>query len=235
MPDGEIIRRVLIFISSPSDLAEERAAVKRVVAKINSLSAIKRAYILEPLLYEEEVLPEQGDAAQLIVNRYMQVEDCYVVICMMWGRMGMPFVHPQTGQEFQSGTEYEFLTTYESNRTKGKPYLLLYRKMLPPPIADYDQLAKVEQFFQQFDTPKPKFKGLYKNFNDTGDFEEMLFRHLDKLIDKYPPSEVQLLPMEPPPAPDYSINVDATEIKNSFFVSGQGNVVNVNLKRKKKK
>lgn len=234
MPPSEMVRRVPIFISSPSDLLAERAAVGRVLEKLNQLSAIKALYHLEPLLYEYEVLPEQGDFAQMIVDRYMQVQDCYLVICMLWARMGTPFVHPRTGEAFQSGTEYEFNTAYQANLASGKPYLFLYRKTAPAPQADADQKAKVDSFFRQFEGAKPRFKGLYKSFENTSDFEAMLFHHIEKLLSKYPLSPTQNSNDDSIPATMHS-TVKIKKAKGSTIISGVNNsTININQKEEDK-
>lgn len=230
MLPSEMVRRVPIFVSSPSDLLAERAAVERVLERLNQLSAIKALYHLEPLLYEYEVLPEQGDFAQMIVDRYMQVQDCYLVICMLWARMGTPFVHPHTGEAFQSGTEYEFNTAYQANLTSGKPYLFLYRKTASAPQSDADQKAKVDSFFRQFEGVKPRFKGLYKSFESTLDFEEMLFQHIEKLLSKYPPSRIQPNSDDPTPATVRS-TVKIKKAKGNTIISGVNNsTININQK-----
>ncbi|MBZ0280865.1 MAG: hypothetical protein K8L97_08990 [Anaerolineae bacterium] len=230
MPPSEMVRRVPIFVSSPSDLLAERAAVGLVLEKLNQLSTIKALYHLEPLLYEYEVLPEQGDFAQMIVDRYMQVQDSYLVICMLWARMGTPFVHPRTGELFQSGTEYEFNTAYQTNLASGKPYLFLYRKTGSAPQADADQKAKVDVFFQQFVGAKPRFKGLYKSFESTSEFEEMLFHHIEKLLSKYLPSPIQPSSDHPMPATVHS-TVKIKKAKGNTIISGVNNsTININQK-----
>src|SRR5258706_15072590 len=91
------LRRVDIFISSPSDVAAERKIVLGVIEKLNRLAYIKTKYVLNPLAYEHEVPPESGAPAQIIVDRYMgEPKDCYLVICILWVRMGTPFIHPET-------------------------------------------------------------------------------------------------------------------------------------------
>jgi hypothetical protein len=64
----EQVYRVDIFISSPSDVAEEREIVKRTIEKLNRLVYIKQKYVLNPLAYEDDVPPRIGLEAQAVVN-----------------------------------------------------------------------------------------------------------------------------------------------------------------------
>jgi hypothetical protein len=186
-PDGKWLQRVDIFISSPSDVAEEREAVLRVIERLNRLSYIRKRYVLNPLLYEKEVPPQAGDYAQMIVDRYMAVEDSYLLVCMMWDRMGTPFTHPQTREDYESGTAYEWEVGYRANQKGGKPHLLLYRKNADNPAADADQKAKVDRFFKRFEGANATFKGLYKQFTALREFETMLFEHIERILHDNPP------------------------------------------------
>lgn len=186
-PSGKWLQRVDIFISSPSDVAEEREAVVRVIERLNRLSYIRSRYVLNPLLYEKEVPPEAGDHAQMIVDRYMAVEDSYLLVCLMWNRMGTPITHPHTGEKFRSGTEYEFTVGYLSHEKNGQPHLLLYRKTAENPGADESEKDKVENFFKRFEGNGATFKGLYKQFSSLGEFENMLFEHIERILHDNPP------------------------------------------------
>lgn len=189
MSPSHAVLRVPIFISSPSDVAVERAAALRVIEKLNDLSHIRDQYVLKPLRYEREVVPTVGDFPQMIVDRYMYVKDSYIVICLLWARMGTPFQHPKTRKHYQSGTEYEFRVAYSANlKNEGKyPHVLLYRKTLPAPDADPEQKASVDAFFRQFEPPTPRYQALYKSFGDADQFEALLLLDLDKLLSRYPP------------------------------------------------
>ena len=189
IPSDNWLQRIDIFISSPSDVQEERNIILRVIEKLNRLSHIRRRYVLNPLLYESEVPPEAGDIAPVIVDRYMAVEDSYLLVCLMWNRMGTPFTHPDTGKTFRSGTEYEFTVGYEAKERNGRPHILLYRKVTKDPHADPKQKQEVDEFFKRFDGGSAKFKGLYKTFSSASEFEELIFEHIERLLDEHPPDK----------------------------------------------
>lgn len=193
-PSGKWLQRVDIFISSPSDVSEEREAILRVIERLNRLSYIRSRYVLNPLLYEKEVPPEAGDHAQMILDRYLAVEDSYLLICLMWNRMGTPFTHPQTGEEFQSETEYEFTVGYRANSKNTKPHLLVYRKTTEQDSVDKSEKGKVDTFFKRFEEDKAIFKGLYKKFSSLSEFENMLFEHIDHILHINPPDANRMNP-----------------------------------------
>ncbi|MDX2136857.1 MAG: DUF4062 domain-containing protein [Chloroflexota bacterium] len=190
------VQRVKIFVSSPSDLAAERQAIVRAIERLNRQASIRERFVLDVLLYEHEAVPLQARGAQSVVDTFMDVRTSYAVICLFWSRMGTSFTHQ--GESYRSGTEYEFLTAYrEHEKTNAAPYVLLYRKTAPPPAnADPTQQAEVNAFFRQFDSPNARFRGLRKSFETTGQIEQMIYEHLDKLIAKYPPSPIDNLATE---------------------------------------
>lgn len=181
-----LVIRIDIFISSPSDLVEERNIIRKVIEKINR-SPIRDSYFLVPLLYEDEVPPEIGKEAQLIVDRYMQVQNSYILISLLWTRMGTPFTIIETKEKYESGTQYEILKGYENFQEKGWPHILLYRKEKENPSADPVQKEKVTKFFDDFMGNPPKLKGLFAKYTDPAEFEAKVEDHLIKLIQKYPP------------------------------------------------
>lgn len=193
------ILRVPIFVSSPNDMGTERQIVQRVVAELNERPSFKEKYRIEALLYENEVVPMVGDFAQMIVDRYMNVTDSYIVICMLWSRMGTPFTHPETGEKFQSGTEYEFQMAYQTK--SDVPHILLYRKQPHNPQADIAQTAKVDNFFKKFEGDKVELKGLYKTFSKPSEFRKLLSQHIEQILIEYPPEK--------------DVNVDTLEQENT--------------------
>lgn len=187
--------RVDIFVSSPSDLLEERKIIRRVIEKLNR-SSLRDSYFLMPLLYEDEVPPEIGEEAQVIVDRYMEVKNSYILISLLWTRMGTPFTIIETNERYESGTQYEILKGYENFQINGQPHILLYKKEKDNPSADPLQKEKVEKFFSDFIGDPPKIKGLFAKFNDAIEFEEKIEDHLFKLLKSYPPQSKDSLWMD---------------------------------------
>jgi hypothetical protein len=170
MPSHEPVR---VFISCPSDLKDQRRVVEQTLAEVNAEPEFAARVSLVPYAYENIVPARVGMDAQDVVNSYMlRPEDADLFICMFWHRMGTEmtrFLNPATGQPYQSGTEYEFLTAYAAAQQAPTPVILLYRCTRPvdEPKTDEDrrQRARVAAFFERF-TPGGDLKGLYIPFAD---------------------------------------------------------------------
>jgi hypothetical protein len=184
MSSEKILKKIDIFISSPSDIEDERKIVIKVIGLLNNMSHIKDLYVLKPLAYEKIVPPIVGTAPQSTVDRYMmEASKADIFICILSQRMGTPVIHEETKEEFESGTEYEFKDAYRSNQKRGKPYMLLYRGMKhDTPNADSEQLRKVQNFFKLFSGDYPEYKGLYKKYNRIEEFEQLIFKNIDSVI-----------------------------------------------------
>src|SRR5215475_5950335 len=148
-----------IFISSPSDVTDEREVALLVIEKFNGRKTMQEQYVLRPRAYETIVPGVVGEFSQRVVDRYMmEAGNADIFICILWSRMGTPVVDEASGEIFGSGTAYEFLTAYRANQhsrsleAPGKPAILLYRCLRPlSSTADLAQALKVQQFFQQFE------------------------------------------------------------------------------------
>jgi len=166
------LRKIEVFISSPGDVSEERHIVKRVIDRCNRVHSIAERYVLRPLAYEQSAPAEIGQGPQIIVDRHMKAGSSDLFICIFGHRMGTPVTLEETGERFQSGTEYEFVDAYRHNQRHGKPYILLYRGLKPfPPETDPEELKAVEAFFKRFEGEHAEFKGLYKAYRSNEEFE----------------------------------------------------------------
>jgi len=185
----KMLRRVDIFISSPSDVWAEREGAVRVLETLNSFRSINEKYLLYPMLYEELVPPAVGAPAQTIVDRYMiEPDKVFLLICILWARMGTPFVDPATGERFASGTTYEFTKAYRAQKHGGQPHILIYRKTAPKPDVDPQQQQAVDTFFKEFQGAEANFEGLYKTFDTTQTFESLLLKHVEQMLFNHPPA-----------------------------------------------
>lgn len=186
-----ILKKIDIFISSPNDVELEREAIKRAIELLNRSVFIAEGYLLFPLAYEELVPPEIGQPAQIIIDQYMQEpEQCYMLICVLWTRMGTPFTHPITNQVYLSGTEYEFIKAYEANKKVGKPLVLLYRRELSDEgTNDPEQVEMVKAFFDRFNSEESNFVGLYKLYSSLDEFKNIVLEHIAKILREHPPDE----------------------------------------------
>jgi hypothetical protein len=78
------------FISSPSDVAEERRLACEVVNRLNRLSSVRGRFVLEVCAYEWTVPPlvGHGEAPQLVVDEYMlRAEEAAFFVCILRSKM----------------------------------------------------------------------------------------------------------------------------------------------------
>lgn len=120
---------VRIFISSPSDVLEEREQARRIVAQL------QRHYLgsleLIPVLWEELPLDMQSsfqEGIDVFLNHPTRID---VGVFILWSRLGSPVgprIKRADGSEYNSGTEREFdlLMKASKNSTDGRPIPLAY-------------------------------------------------------------------------------------------------------------
>ena len=162
-----------IFVSSPSDVSEERAELKRIVSKINSGVGRSKGVMLE-LRGAEDVAPAFGSEPQEVVNN--QIQDYDIFIGILWHRIGTPT------RGARSGTIAEFqLAKARYDKDSASVALMLYFKTAPPLSLceiDPDQLKGVKEFRSRVS----KEGGLYKEFASVNDFANMVDIHLTGLV-----------------------------------------------------
>jgi hypothetical protein len=198
MATPPLLKRVDVFISSPSDVGEEREAIKWAAEYLNRVMFIDEGYLLRPLEYLELVPPEMGQPAQVIVDRYLHEPDqCYLLVCVLWGRMGTPFTHPVTKQTYQSGTEYEFTKAYEAHKQSGKPLLLLYRRD-PTGADDLEQQLKVKALFERVTAAGAELIGLYRQYASVDEFRKIVVQHIVQVLHAHPPEDTPATVQRPP-------------------------------------
>ena len=98
------MRTLRIFISSPSDVAEERDRARQVVESLRRRYAGK--FILKPLLWED--LPLQPDMSfqQGIDLVLSQDRGLDIAVFILWSRLGSPvgaLIEKPGGGEYRSG------------------------------------------------------------------------------------------------------------------------------------
>ncbi|NWF70816.1 MAG: HEAT repeat domain-containing protein [Chloroflexi bacterium] len=183
------LQRVYIFISSPGDVSEERERTLRVIERLNRQAHIEDKYNLKPLAYERDVPPDMGEPAQLIIERYIQKPGtCYMVVCILWSRLGTPFVDPRTGERFRSGTEYEFIQAYRAMEKHGKvPHIMVYRCKKAIAKRKGAQIARVNAFFKRFEGKSARYLGFYTTYSTPDEFEEKLGQNINDILYNDPP------------------------------------------------
>jgi hypothetical protein len=158
-------RHVRIFLSSPGDVAEERALARELVKSALPVNEWLRGRLTFDLVSWDDPdsaipMPAHLTPQEAINRGLKRPSECDVVIVLLWSRMGTPlpaeYVKPN-GTPYRSGTEWEFEDALaQACRTDGKPIVLLYRRTQKPQIeiddpdleAKREQYRRVGQFFE---------------------------------------------------------------------------------------
>ena len=152
-----------VFLASPSDLAEERMAAKRVVDEFNGQLAERLGYQAE-LVGWEDTLPGMG-RPQALINR--DLDGCDLFVGMLWKRWGTP---PDNSGIYTSGFEEEFKLSVDRFEREQRPEIhLLLKDVEPAALIDPgDQLRRVQEFRKQVFSER---RLLAKTFADLAAFE----------------------------------------------------------------
>src|SRR5262249_21640918 len=143
MPDTRV-RKITIFVSSPSDVAPERGRVQAVTAKLN------REY--EGLVRFDTVLWEEHfyTAEKSFQPQIRDAVASDVVLSIFWMRIGteLPTGFPRmaNGKPYPSGTAYELVTALDASKAKGVPDVYVFRKTADAtlPLADAERRRQVQ-------------------------------------------------------------------------------------------
>lgn len=122
---------IRIFISSPGDVAEERAKARQVI------SVLQRQYgdlvELVPVMWEDLAIPATASLQEGIDRLLEERFRVDIAVFILWSRLGNPIggaVLKRDGSPYRSGTEREFemmLAAHESGGGK-RPVILAYTR-----------------------------------------------------------------------------------------------------------
>lgn len=179
-----------VFVSSPGDVAEERALAERVLGRLAGEFADRVE--VRPIFWEHEPLLASGSFQEQIVRP----SRADVVVCILWSRLGTRLpgqFRREDGTRYASGTEFEFEDALEGFRNRGTPDLLVYRKTAEPLVSLLDAavlMDKLEQrraldaFVERWfhDAADGSLRAAFHPFDAPARFEAILERHLRALI-----------------------------------------------------
>ena len=192
MDPNQDLTKLRIFVSSPGDVAEERALTARVIKRLHD--EFSSRCDIEPIFWEHEpLLATDNFQAQIV--RPSQTE---IVICILWSRLGtrLPASFARAdGTAFQSGTEFEFEDAVQGRELRGFPDLLVYLKTADPMVSLRDETALLEklqqrkalsQFVERWfhDQRDGTLIAAFHPFSNSAEYEEILEEHLRKLVDR---------------------------------------------------
>ena len=116
------VRKVRIFVASPSDMKPERQCVAKVVSRLNEAMARELGLMLEFTDWSTHVRPNMGRPEGVILEQ-LGVDTWDVFIGLLWLRFGMPTggEDPVTGARFESGTQEEFDAQTQVHEQQRRP------------------------------------------------------------------------------------------------------------------
>jgi len=179
-----------IFLSSPGDVAEERALAERVFRRLDSEFA--HAIRLDLILWEHEPLFAHAGFQQQIPRP----SQCDLVVSVLWARLGTRLPSDFTlraGEPPLTGTEFEIRDALDAYARLGHPSLLIYRKTARPQVdltsADTEerllQYRRLQEFCQRafYDAEGAAVVATH-GFAQAHDFERKLYEHSRRWLER---------------------------------------------------
>jgi tetratricopeptide (TPR) repeat protein len=191
-PSSDSLPHLRIFVSSPGDVDTERQIAGRVIERLRI--RFQEHGQIESYFWEYEPMRHHAT----FQNQIPPTSDFDVVVCILWSRLGTPLIGPD-GKRYASGTEYEVASARESWKATGSPETMIYLHDAPAQIRQFpdsefqkmvDQLKALKRFVAEYcqDPETGEIKGAFTNYRDLGQFEMLLEKHLEKLIEQKLPN-----------------------------------------------
>ncbi len=188
-----------VFLSSPGDVAAERAIARHVIQRLNYDPAIAEYAQLKLIAWDSEdsrtPLLATKTPQQAINEGLLLPSQCDIVIVIFWSRMGTPLdvaTHGTRldGKPYESGTEWEYLDASTQSLKEGFPYVIVYRRNEPVSLnpddpqydEKYNQYRAVQRFFERSFTSKGVATGGYNWHSSPTHFEELLSLDIKSVV-----------------------------------------------------
>ena len=146
---------------------------------------------LVPVLWEQEPLLASGTFQAQIDPP----EETEILLGILWSRIGSPLpdsILRPDGTRYDSGTAFEFESALAGHQKKGKPDILLYRKLGAPSVSLDDRKELAERLEQmdaldayvkkQLMAEDGSYVAAFHTFETEEQFESILKTHLRKLV-----------------------------------------------------
>jgi ubiquinone/menaquinone biosynthesis C-methylase UbiE len=175
----EQIRRIRVFVSSPSDAKAERDLLDGVVEEINRTMGETGSFVLQLFKWERNVVPQIDQTPQEVIDS--QMPDCDVYLGVLRTRFGTP-----TGN-CGSGTEQEFRAALDRFNRQGKPWISFYFYSGPVQLRSREEREQYDKVCEFRDELELKgVVGRYKKIRGNRDaFVEQVRTSLIKLVPQF--------------------------------------------------
>ena len=220
MPPVE--RTLKIFVSSPADVAEERALAARVFSRLEQ--EFRDTVNLTIVMWEHEPLLASSSFQGQIESPALS--DLFVTI--LWSRLGTPLPRQagDTNQRSPTGTEFEIREALNGYRETGHPDILVYRKTAHPrqnldsPDAEerLRQFQRLKSFWSAtFTDGAGALRGAFHTFNESYEFGRRLYEHVRRWLERKVGSGTTTNPRWRGGSPFRGLKVFESEHRDIFF------------------
>jgi len=169
-----IVNKIKIFLSCPSDVIKEKKSLIRVINELNRTIGNEKNITLELCQWQTHVVPSMG-RPQEIINEQMEPYDIYLGI--MWKRFG------SSTDIYGSGTQEEFERAYKSWKETNHPKIMFYFNKTPYALNNQEEIDQIKHVVEfQY---KMRKLGLYREYNGQEEFENMIREHFILTIMQY--------------------------------------------------
>ncbi|MCA9303765.1 MAG: hypothetical protein KC996_06555 [Phycisphaerales bacterium] len=170
------IKELVVFVASPSDVAEERDQLEDVVTELNDSVFDRQNVRLSLVRWETHAYPGFGPDPQEVINEQIGSEyDIFLGI--LWSRIGT------RTKKAESGTIEEFNSAYKKWKdcpSKIKIMIYFKNQAVDPYSLDIEQFKSVKAFKSGL----PEKGGLHWSYSSTSDFVSLARKHLIKAVNE---------------------------------------------------
>jgi hypothetical protein len=193
------MRVLRVFLSSPGDVAEERAVARRLLKDELPYDPFLRGRVaFEVVSWDDpsartpmlaNITPQEG------VNKFgPEPAQCDIVIVILWSRLGthldVSAFKKQDNSPYLSGTEWEFENACDA---QSQAKILVYRRTEKPRVELDDprlddrrcQFHAVHQFFDRFLNSDGSVRRGWSEYETPGGFRQRLENDLKHLLREY--------------------------------------------------
>lgn len=201
-----------VFLSSPGDVNDERRAVLEVLERLPNRPAFREKVGFRVVAWDKPgadtpMLATMSPQAAIDAG-LPKPSECDIVVCILWSRMGTPFV--MDGVEYLSGTHYELLDALNSKRPETLIYRRTEKKLFDASdTVGQEQYNRVQTFFDGelfYDPTTRQIRRGVNTYSSPADFREKFETHLEELVvrllkrSESLPAPAQIEPQPLPPA-----------------------------------
>jgi Pentapeptide repeats (8 copies) len=196
MPERPQTQVVRVFLSSPGDVADERASARRLLKEELPYDRLLQGRVTFEVVSWDDPAGKSPMPANLTpqaaVNRFgPKPSECDVVVVVLWSRLGthldVKAFRKSDGEPYLSGTEWEF---EDALHAQPQPEVFVYRRLEEPKVGMKDpnwsekrrQYELVEQFFERFKNPDGSLRSSWKSYDTTTEFQKSLADDLKSIL-----------------------------------------------------